>query len=1280
MADRIKPEVMEQILRQPNWTLATAASSAALDLGLVHRGPPPAPPPSLVVPMDVQALYVPRGANAAERFVRLPMDLTSGDPAQSAPADPFTAAVRRSAGVHLHWALPDGLLRGEFREDDDDPLSLRPLPNRWLILRLTGRNGVRRLDVRGWVVSSEDGKVEPLEGFPNGAVPGNGPRLQPADLTATSGGSPTWTSGYDASINRFAFHDDLGDLDGDDVLTGLASYVVIGWWSVAAFDPLAGAFTPLVAARILDGLGWSASPAPIVPPYSHPGALVSETAAAPGRSEKIELESALRMTSSQLALSSSYRSYAFDEVVLAAARTRLQTVMHGTVYGVPIRGGVSDDTAPPADAIDVAFAPTLETMIASFAAQDMGLAAQDDREYLESLVTAVANSSIRDINAPDGIVALDEAEHGDGFESFQGPETYVDVIVEAGPQALKGGRGQRSRLAAAAAGPAPKAEVMWQGRRRGATRFVEAEMKTRVHDTVTQAFKAADMPPPDPGGRERRISRPGPRYHRAAPPVIGLRNYGRHPRFNGDGLHTDDGTLACRWTAELAEAFGSFYRAADYVGQISNTHVPKATNRILRHSFLYDPYLIQWAFQAIAETVPPAQVEPVRNRLKGEMALRYSADGRYDGQAPVLRNPRRRSTIAEAEANGLLFTHSLAEGVEPSPVAITAWAQPWCPIWLEWELEVTPGDGLNGFDLGMVDFQGDPVLSSARPRIRGRAPLTTGLARSYQSAITAYLAAEAQRDTAGEGEISTAHEKVLADLAEFLTNPDMGSVTIDGLDAFWLGFEEGPDGQVRPMPADIPQELREAGIPRLLTSGRLRLTRARVIDTFGRVRNLPLDKLLMPAAHEMAGPGDTRGLRRPPRLAVPARLMWRLTDPASDAADAPEASLNQKEPALGVNPVAGFLLPDFIDEALEFFGADGTPLGQLMEDSVSDGLMWEGGVGRDGPAVTMPAEGLPPAARPCGALAQGMIDADIAARADPATRDLENPLSAFLRAVDTTSWSVEGNLNLSGASVAGLVGRPVAIVTARLRLDVPADLAQTGAYGAEADALTAHLLAEKVRDRLKSIAFPVRLGEISKAHDGLYGFYINNDYTRLHLVETQVGQNTRASRFGRGYRALLGQIGTGLGADFLPQTSPLESPYISEARDLPLHVGQVVRLTLLMHPYARINATTGLLPRKSLELLRDWVAPGLSRIAPSARIGPVLIDPDKVRLPKIAAFGSDQTWVRRDTPITWRDDPILSATQAALLPQGRVRVEEGYVRIAPNPTPNPTPDPDDGGE
>jgi hypothetical protein len=295
-----------------------------------------------------------------------------------------------------------------------------------------------------------------------------------------------------------------------------------------------------------------------------------------------------------------------------------------------------------------------------------------------------------------------------------------------------------------------------------------------------------------------------------------------------------------------------------------------------------------------------------------------------------------------------------------------------------------------------------------------------------------------------------------------------------------------------------------------------------------------------------------------------------------------------------------------------------------------------------------------------------MIDADIAQRNDPETAEFESPLSAFLRAVDTTMWGVDSDLLASGAAIAGLVGRPVAVISTVLWLDIPTDLAMTGAYGESADEIRDHLLREAVFDAVKSRTFQVRLGEFAKGHDGLYGFFIGNNFERFHLIDKEVSSAARSGVRGAGYRSLLGTVGGSLGANLLPPPSPLDCPFITEGKPLDINAGQRVRLTLLMHPSARVHATTGLLPRKSLELLRDWVTPGMGRIAPSARIGPVLIDPDKVRLPKIAAFGADQSWTRRDSPITWRDDPILSATQAALLPDGSVTVEEGYIRIAPN--------------
>jgi hypothetical protein len=55
-----------------------------------------------------------------------------------------------------------------------------------------------------------------------------------------------------------------------------------------------------------------------------------------------------------------------------------------------------------------------------------------------------------------------------------------------------------------------------------------------------------------------------------------------------------------------------------------------------------------------------------------------------------------------------------------------------------------------------------------------------------------------------------------------------------------------------------------------------------------------------------------------------------------------------------------------------------------------------------------------------------------------------------------------------------------------------------------------------------------------------------------------------------------------------------------------------------------------------------------------------------VRLPKPSVFGVNQRFTRRTSPAAWRDDPILAATQTALLPDGATSVQDGYIRVMPD--------------
>jgi hypothetical protein len=254
--------------------------------------------------------------------------------------------------------------------------------------------------------------------------------------------------------------------------------------------------------------------------------------------------------------------------------------------------------------------------------------------------------------------------------------------------------------------------------------------------------------------------------------------------------------------------------------------------------------------------------------------------------------------------------------------------------------------------------------------------------------------------------------------------------------------------------------------------------------------------------------------------------------------------------------------------------------------------------------------------------------------------------------------------SLGSEHVAGLVGRPIAVVRAQLRLELmpPDDLdlsdeAQASAWRAAEEAAKRH-------------AFPVRIGEVTRSDDGVLGFFVDDDYSHLRLVDKVIAANAVDAGRGRGRLGLLGAAGAGQ----MPPHVPLDHPYLlgsDDADTLALHIGQTVTLTLLMHPGGKCTLTSGVLPRKQLGLARDWVGPGLAAIAPSLRTGPVLVETDlaekgQVRLPKVSVFGRNQNFLWRDTPATWRRDAILAATQTALLPDEPAELREGWIRVAPD--------------
>jgi hypothetical protein len=379
---------------------------------------------------------------------------------------------------------------------------------------------------------------------------------------------------------------------------------------------------------------------------------------------------------------------------------------------------------------------------------------------------------------------------------------------------------------------------------------------------------------------------------------------------------------------------------------------------------------------------------------------------------------------------------------------------------------------------------------------------------------------------------------------------------------------------------------------------------------------------------------------------------------ATDPEQLREAFVDQLDPEGAVSPVAGFLLPDHIDEELEAFTGAGSPIGQIGHDAITGAVTWEPAPGRPVPPDAGPLVDLDPQARITGEIAAGLVQADAAARTS-GSPPASSALTALLRAIDTTLWTVDTFAAVGSPTVAGLVGRPVAVVRAFLRLDAPDDLDEV-----EVTAASGTAGRRAAFEALREQRFPVKLGAVTRTDDSLLGFYVDDDYAHLHLVDRVIASQAIDSGRQRGQLGLLGKVTT-------PPVNPLSHSYLVPDGTLWLRAGQTVRLTLLMLPLGRVHLTSGVLPRKELAISDEWVGAGLRRLVPSVRVGPVLVDPAEIRLPLVTLLGDKQTFTRRTGPLTWRDDPIVAATQSALLPKLPHEVQEGWVRVTPAEPPAP---------
>jgi hypothetical protein len=311
------------------------------------------------------------------------------------------------------------------------------------------------------------------------------------------------------------------------------------------------------------------------------------------------------------------------------------------------------------------------------------------------------------------------------------------------------------------------------------------------------------------------------------------------------------------------------------------------------------------------------------------------------------------------------------------------------------------------------------------------------------------------------------------------------------------------------------------------------------------------------------------------------------------------------------------------------------------------GVVWEEAPGQPSTLGKSPARAITNSF--LGGLAQALVEWGVADATPGAPQD-EDALSALLRIVDSTLWAVDPYGHTGEEHKSLLVGHPIVVLRAQLRLEVKEPVTP---------------------DLVNQIRVPVRLGALAHWQDGLFGYFINDDYRTLYCADAAIAGFARDFGPGRGFLQQINLVpdfyqtfANDLGAGVTTGKTPIGHPYVNADGVIFIQPGQydadgtwagpqTIDLTLLVEPHTLVHATCGLVPRKEIGIRREWVADALARLSPTFRFGPVLVDPKRIR------------WDHRTDVATWNEVGVVNSTGDALLPADPAKGQEGWLRIVP---------------
>jgi hypothetical protein len=1171
-------------------------------------------------------------------------------PASFAPVWPL------ESGVHVHWAMPDALTHGDTSSGQ---LAFPALPNRWLVTRVVGDGQ----SSKHWIIRSDELATAPPDGKPAPTVPVGVPgggegaaadrgyrylgawevytpewaepaaagrtlaAMTGAELHAVETGDIAFAAFYPNSRSSFGFRDDLADLG-----TGPAAlmYVVTGWYDTPGNDPVHAGLT---VTELQERLGWTVSSG-------------SGGSGSGGSEDRVIGE---RVT---------YSTYS------------------GSVQGIdwdPATRYLADEAEPIPGDVAIGNHPA-EALAAYFRGTNF-----PDLPAFEELLTLYITGLMPDLLTPKAgqLASLEETLHELQFTGLDGGTAYTIMrgANEVGDLSLPLADALNLlnlRQQAADAAAAQVREGKWQ---LFATWYRAFEVMAEHENEALEAFNAQLRLLPNINERKASTARaaaeqkavveqllsgdltltpvPAGRYYTANEPVVLLAGAAAEPslRYGGDGRYHPAGYLVCRLAADVLRALtvgDATLRAAQFaaLAPAAPNHLPHPEIAAL----VLEAALLDTVIDAVASGVPERE-------LAADLAAWLADDGRvrYYGH-PV--------------------------GVPPSAVAVSAWpgANPWTSLTLLWDAFFHPllSTVANG---ALVDYQPDFFTANYRldpdsPRMIAYDPSADGIkidpakidftpggssgtARYPGESVLSAAAADNLREQLAKYNPETM-DPTLRAIADQLARTNIAMQGLTGFNdevltrqaILQLQIGAGPSAGL-PFRLITQQATREitslTEIPPLapqfngdysgVRAGYMKLG-LQVMDPFGRKRPVRVGKLYI-ADSLTARVGDKTAagiIYAQPRVAQDSRLQYHWL-----AADSTGYDEINSHPA--TTPVCGWLLPEHLSVGFFLYSAQGNPLGSLTLRADGSGIVWQSAPGDrdtiDADLVTVMEHQNPQLRELALVLGGAAMTPPLEGSLSPAA------LRAFWQAADTAITQIVPTAPASSAGLAALVGRPLAIVQASLRLerrglaalDQSLSTLARGTYVA-----TDHAVG--------GVGFPVVLGGLHRLDDGLVGYFrpsADGGYnTETFFSQAATGSDPRVT------------VPSPTNLLLRPEATPADAPDTPPAE---------TKLLMLVDPRAAVHATMGIVPTQQLtippELYEDILA-GLELTFP---VFPLLRAAGGLAVPVPAITGSDWSWITEQSTESgpaWDVDPELRPiTAGALWQYSPQTLTEGWLRLNP---------------